>query len=135
MDPPSRTTSTTRTITFTGFQGPLPPPELLKQYDELIPNGAERIFSVFEKQVDNRISLEQRVITGNDRRANWGVICALVIGLAGLAISGVVAMSGRELAASFIGGGTLVSLVSTFIVGTRSRREERQEKARMMTRR
>ncbi len=34
----------------TMFQGPLPPPELLEAYNKIIPNGAERIVAMAEKQ-------------------------------------------------------------------------------------
>lgn len=40
------------------FEGPLPPPELLAQYNALITDGANRIFAVFESQVQHRLAME-----------------------------------------------------------------------------
>ena len=40
------------------WAGPIPPPELLAEYDQVIPNGAERILSMAEKQSDHRMRME-----------------------------------------------------------------------------
>jgi uncharacterized membrane protein len=42
------------------FSGPLPHPQLLSQYNELIPNGAERIVALTEREARHRQSLEAR---------------------------------------------------------------------------
>lgn len=40
--------------------GPLPPPQVLKQYDQIVPNGADRIVSLAEDQIHHRQSMEAR---------------------------------------------------------------------------
>lgn len=45
----------------TQYQGPIPPPAMLAQYTDVIENGAERIFSIFEKQTSHRIDLEKKL--------------------------------------------------------------------------
>lgn len=42
------------------YSGPIPPPEYVERYDNLVEGGAERIFSVWEDQSAHRISLEAR---------------------------------------------------------------------------
>jgi uncharacterized membrane protein len=42
------------------WQGPIPPPQELKRYDEIIENGAERLFSQFERETQHRHLLERR---------------------------------------------------------------------------
>jgi uncharacterized membrane protein len=133
LEQQSRSTTTMTTMEATIRQGPLPAPDDLAEYDRLVPNGAERIFAVFEKQVDHRIALEERVITGNQRRADRGLFVGGTIGVVGLLIGGWVAVSGYEVAGAAIAGADLVSLVGTFIYGTNSRRAEREDKARVMS--
>lgn len=41
------------------WQGPLPPPGALEQFDKIIPNGAERIMVMCEKEQDSRLSIEK----------------------------------------------------------------------------
>lgn len=42
------------------FSGPLPPPPLLAQYNEALPNGADRIVKLTENQAKHRQSMESR---------------------------------------------------------------------------
>lgn len=42
------------------WQGPLPPPGALEQFDRIIPNGAERIMVMCEKEQSARIGREDR---------------------------------------------------------------------------
>lgn len=45
------------------WQGPLPPPGALEQFDRIIPNGAERIMVMCEKEQDARLSVEKAFAT------------------------------------------------------------------------
>jgi hypothetical protein len=42
------------------FAGPLPPPEVLARYNDVVPNGADRILSMAERQGAHRESLETK---------------------------------------------------------------------------
>ena len=48
----------TLTAEFTALSGPLPPPEMLAQYEEILPGAAERILSMAERQAEHRQKLE-----------------------------------------------------------------------------
>lgn len=69
------------------FQGPLPPPEILRQYGEVVPNGAERIMSMAERNQEHRHGLEKEVITKgvrNESRGQWlGFILFILLIAAG----------------------------------------------------
>ena len=43
------------------FSGPLPPPDALKRYSDIIPNGAERIMAMAEEQSKHRRELEKNL--------------------------------------------------------------------------
>lgn len=45
--------------------GPLPHPEILKRYDEVVPGGAERIFILAEKEAFSRNRREDEVMRAN----------------------------------------------------------------------
>src|SRR5687768_10547088 len=66
----STTTSIAPSITFNAmsWQGPLPPPEALRLYDEALPGAADRIIAMTEKQSTHRQALEAQKLEG-DRRA------------------------------------------------------------------
>jgi uncharacterized membrane protein len=69
------------------FEGPLPPPQLLAQYEAAIPGLGERIITLMEKQTDHRISLENKVIGPDTTRSTWGLVAGFVVAMTGLGIS------------------------------------------------
>ncbi len=110
------------------FQGPIPPPELLRGYDEIVPGAADRIITVMEKQVDHRIAMERTVITGDNIRAYLGIAAGFVFAMTLLVLSAWLIVSGFTVAGTVLGGLNLAGIVGVFIYGTRSRRQERREK-------
>lgn len=69
------------------YQGPLPHPDLLVKYEEIIPGSAERILSMAEKEQQHRHQLENEVIkkeiTQKGRGLNFGFTLALLIVVVG----------------------------------------------------
>ena len=43
----------------TALSGPLPPPEMLDQYEQILPGAAERLFTMVERQEEHRQALER----------------------------------------------------------------------------
>lgn len=120
------------------FQGPIPPPELLREYNEIITNGADRILRMAEAQSAHRIQLEGIVIKGDDRRANWGLTTGFTIGIILIVLSFILIMYGHEVSGTILGTTDLTALVSLFIYGRRAKADElrrRDEKNRALTRR
>jgi uncharacterized membrane protein len=113
--------------------GPLPSPEILREYDLLVPGAAERFIARFEKQSDHRMALERAVIDGENRRSNRGQWIAGGLGLVALLVAGTLGITGHETAAVAVVGIDFASLAGAFIYGTISRRQERTEKTRVMT--
>jgi uncharacterized membrane protein len=72
------------------FSGPLPPPEILRAYDDVVEGGANRIFDQWERETLHRQSLEQKVLdayVSGFSRAQWmAFVVILVIGVGGLVI-------------------------------------------------
>lgn len=110
------------------FSGPLPPPFILRQYDEIVPGAADRILAMAESQHEHRHALEKRVIFGNvdaQARGQWmGFVLGLVGIIGGFFLIGL-GHSGWGVAAIV---GSLVSLITVFVVGQRRQRQERERK-------
>jgi len=115
------------------FRGPLPPPEILVQYNDAVPDGAERIIVMAETQAKHRMALESRVVDADIKRANWGLAAGFVVAIAGLVASCLMVVGGHEVAGLVLGSLDLVSLVAVFVYGTVSRRGEREKRAQMMS--
>lgn len=114
----------------TQYSGPLPPPEILAQFEQIIPGAAERILRMAEEQSAHRRSLEAIVIKSDISRSKAGQLLGFIIAITGLLIAGLVSVFGNTVAGSIIGVSTLTSIVGVFMYGYKSREAERNEKAR-----
>ena len=110
------------------FSGPLPHPDILRKFNEIVPGSADRIIKMAEEQSSHRKDLERKVIDSNISRSKWGQILGFIIAIAGLAVSCIVAIYGNAIAGGIIGVGTLASLVSVFMYGSRTREGEKEDK-------
>lgn len=63
------------------YSGPLPHPETLARYDQIVPGSAERIISVFEKQVDHRHKLENKFFDQRASESKLGTACITVLAI------------------------------------------------------
>jgi uncharacterized membrane protein len=110
------------------FSGPLPPPKILQQYDQIAPGSAERIISMAESQSKHRQEIERIVITSDTKNARLGLHYGLIIGLAAVVGGVLCIMNGYEVSGSIVGGTGLTGLVGVFVYGSRQRRKEREER-------
>ena len=124
--------SKTITATAQTFSGPLPPPALLKEYDIIIPNGAERIIAMVEAQSKHRQELELKVVSSDIKNSRTGLHYGLIIGLTAVVGGVVCTIAGYQAAGSIIGGSGLTGLVSVFVYGSRQRRKEREHRLEQM---
>ena len=110
------------------FSGPLPHPDVLRKFNEIVPGAAERIIKMAEDQSTHRKELEKKVIDSDIARSKLGQILGFIIAITGLGVSVIVAVYGSALAGGIIGVGTLASLVGVFMYGSKTRSEERKGK-------
>ncbi len=110
------------------FNGPLPPPDLLRGYEESSPGAADRIISMAERQLAHNQTLQTRMLEATiaDRKRDFaegrlGQICGLIVALSFIAAGTYVASTGHPWPGAVIGGGGvgLQALVALFIRGPR----------------
>ena len=103
------------------YSGPLPDGENIKIYNEVIPNGGDRLMKTVEKQLEHRIEIEKTGIRRSFNQSStgqWmGYCIAIVFGI----IAWDLGKSGKEIVASILGSIDLVALVAIFITGRKSR--------------
>lgn len=104
--------------------GPLPDAETLIKYNSLIPDGADRIMRMAEKQQDHRIAIESSHLGSQASQSNLGQWFGLIIGVFGIGCGTFLAYSGQPTVGGIIAGGTVVSLVSVFVIGKRIQRSQ-----------
>lgn len=98
-----------------GFSGPLPPPELLAEYDAVLPGGADRIVSMAENQSAHRLRMESR-------GQAFGFLIALVAILGGIGLI----LDGKSAAGLVPLIGALGGLAGIFVYGEFRARQARR---------
>ena len=117
--------------------GPLPPPELLRQYEAITAGLVDRIVKMAEDEAQHRRKMEAEIVAVQSRdqqayrRAELlGQVCGLSIGV--FAIGGAVFCSvrGAQIAGAFIGTTGVTGLVTAFILGRTFLMKQRQQEIR-----
>jgi len=109
-------------------KGPLPSPEVLFQYNEIVSGAAERILIMAESQANHGQNLELIVVKAGSRDSLLGLIFGLIIGLAGILGGVATIIAGKPEGGAALGITSLASLIGVFVYGSRQRRLEREAK-------
>ena len=118
----------TRTELSMTRSAPLPPPSELTAYNEIIPQGADRIMRMAEAQSAHRIELEKNVVFSQQGQESKGQFFGFIIAIVGLLCGSYTAISGQPTAGAVIGGVPLAGLVSVFLYSKHRDTEKLEEK-------
>lgn len=111
------------------FRGPLPPPELLKGYEEILPGASERILKMAEKQQEHRMHIEKTIVERQTKQSGygqiWGGLLATLFGLIALFLG----YKGHDVLAGIIGTTTIIGLATIFVLQKRPKTSRKEEDA------
>ncbi len=99
------------------FSGPIPPPHILKGYEDVLPGSADRILRMAEEQSKHRQSLENQVIPEQLAQSRRGQYFGFSLALICLVSSSVLAFYGMTVVASILASTTIGAVVYTFVLG------------------
>lgn len=108
-------------------EGSLPAPRTLREYNEIIPNGAERIMKAFENQSSHRISLEKKLVGRQTFQSLLGQLFGFFIALIILGLGVYLIEKGHAVAGITLFGIDMVGLVAIFVVGRKAQKEKLNE--------
>lgn len=113
------------------FSGPIPPPAILKQYEEMQPGSADRILKMAEKQSEHRMELEKKAIGGQVDQSKRGQVFGFILALVCIAVAFCFALflDMKAFASGFLSV-TLVVLVGLFLNGKVSMGKDLREKSK-----
>ncbi len=121
------------------FSGPIPPPDLVRAYEDALPGLADRIVGLAESEgehrrrqeevaLDSNIEVNRKLVDAHIREVRTGQLYALVIAIVAIGCGSFVAVSGGQFAGAVIGAGGLVGIVTAFIQGRRKDDSTQEEK-------
>lgn len=105
-------------ITHSSWVGPLPPPQFLRDYDDIVPGAANRFIELTEREQLHRHSIETWLVRGDVIRSLTGVGAAIVLSALFLGAGVYLISQGHEWTGGIIGLSGLTGLVTAFLRGT-----------------
>lgn len=124
----SNSTSTVRYQKAELYVGPLPHPNILEKFEQILPGAADRILKQAEAQTEHRIEIEKKVVSADITKSYLGLVFGFILGLSGIGSGVYLATLGFNVFGPLLSGGSLITLVAVFIYGTRSRKQEREKR-------
>lgn len=98
------------------YSGPLPPAEEIEAYEHVCPGSADRIISMAEKSLENRIANEQLIVKEETKQSSRGQILGFILAVFFGIIALVLGLKGQERLAGIIASGDIVSLAIIFVL-------------------
>ena len=95
------------------YSAPLPPPQVLADYDKVYSGTAKIIVETFKSQVEHRMSMEKKEIM----QSLLGQVFAFIIAFSLVVLAFFSLLKGHPEVASVVCSITLASVIYTFIAG------------------
>jgi uncharacterized membrane protein len=70
-----------------GFSGPIPPPQIFAGYDKALPNGADRVMKMAEREQEHRHKMEDTIVGKESFEKRAGLIFAFILASFTLGVS------------------------------------------------
>ena len=100
--------------------GPIPSPDVMRQYDLLLPGAAERILQMAEREAQHQHDIVKNSLDAQRREIRRGQILGFLIGISSLSSSVVALYLNHPTTAGILGGTTVVGLVTVFVIGRKT---------------
>lgn len=104
-------------VSSTTTDSPILPIEQIERLREIAPHRVDWVFDQTQIESDSRRTETKRINTMVFVERMAGLFFALLVSILGIGAAVYLALQGKEITASIIGGGTLVGLVTAFVAG------------------
>ncbi|MEW5928987.1 MAG: DUF2335 domain-containing protein [Gemmatimonadota bacterium] len=110
------------------FQGPMPPPELVRQYEEILPGAAKFFFSSLDRQSNHRQDLERQVVGANIVNEKTGMWLAFFLAALMVLCGTFLIYSDKDPQGLAMIGGTIATFAGIFVYGRQKAGKELRAK-------
>lgn len=104
------------------FKGPMPCPEDLAKYNQIVPGAAERILKMAEDEMKNRHKNEKRLTLGTIWSTIISIVFAFIIAGSLAGLSFYLAYKGFASASASVAIGSIAAVISVFLYKSKSRK-------------
>ncbi|CDH43853.1 hypothetical protein BN874_1370018 [Candidatus Contendobacter odensis Run_B_J11] len=110
-------------IAHQSFSGPTPPPDCLRQYDEIVPGAAKDIIEEFKANGAHQRAMDKALLnaaSGRDRRTQWMAFSLVILGFI---LIMALAHTSHDWVAAVVAGSLLGAVVTGFLQGKKSTKD------------
>lgn len=111
----------------------IPEPEELGRYNDVVTNGADRIFKMTEETLEHQRWMARTYLLTSSKRAEKGLNIGGVIVLTALIVTLLLGLNGQPWLGGAVGVSGLTYLAAVFVYGSNNQKIERIEKAKIMS--
>lgn len=118
------------------FTGPLPHPRILRQYNDALTNGADRIMAMTEREQEHRHRMQEKLVEAQiadqqreREERKRGQTFGLLIGLFAVAAGSLTAILDHPWVGGGIGSAGVIGLVSVFVSGRIEQKKSQELKS------
>ena len=98
------------------YEGLIPHPKLMEEWEKLVPGSAKSIFMRFEQQSDHRIEIEKKVTKAHNFKLYVGPVFAFVIAMSALGGGIWIALTVSPLGGGLLSFSGLAAVITPFLV-------------------
>lgn len=95
------------------YSGMLPPPSMLREFDNIIPNGADRLMTMLETEAKERHDNNRKYL----KYTSIGMFLAFAIAIFGFGSALYLAIQGNNVGAGIMAGTVMLGVITAFING------------------
>lgn len=108
------------------YSGPLPPPQVLAEYEKTLKGSADRILQMAEREQGARHSIDREIIANAAKQHKRGQYmgCALVIVLAAMAFT--LGFLGHDWLSGMVFTGAIVSVAGIFVLNREPKKQKEE---------
>jgi len=110
------------------FVGPLPHPEVLKKYEQILPGAADRIIKLAEHQLAHRQDIEKQIIKSNIESEKRGINFAFLLAIVLMLIGALLVYERKDTAGYFALFGPLIYQGISFFIKKSNDKKELEKK-------
>jgi uncharacterized membrane protein len=114
------------------FEGPIPPPDILRQFEEIIPGSAARIFDVAMQQSTSRIANQNKIVDANILDRRLGMAFGFIMSCIGITGGCVVAALGYGSYGATIVGLMTAGLATCYLSALSQQSKDLESKRELM---
>lgn len=104
------------------WSGPLPPPVVLEQFNQVVENGAERIFAAWEGETEHRHKMEEYDLRALTMEGVIGKVFAFIFVISALVLCGFCVWMNATWIAAVLGSGIIGTVVWAFVQTNRPKK-------------